>query len=112
MNALTDTIAALCLVFGLFFMFVGVIGVVRLPDTYLRLHAATKSTTLGLIGLLLAVAFHIGTGNVIAKVIATLVFALIAMPIGSHLLAKAAMRSGPRFWGQTIADEHGEDRVE
>ena len=112
MNAISDTIAAGFLLFGLFFMFVGVIGVVRLPDVYLRLHAATKSTTLGLIGLLLAAVFHIGTGNVMAKVVATLVFAFVAMPVGSHLLAKAAMRAGPRFWERTVADEHGEDNVQ
>ena len=111
MSALFDTLAALSLLAGLFFMLVGAIGVVRLPDAYLRLHAATKSTTLGLVGLLLAVALHIGTGDVLAKVVATLAFAFVAMPIGSHLLAKAAMRSGPRYWDQTLADEHGDDGV-
>ncbi len=109
MSALFDVIAALFLLGGLFFMFVGALGIVRLPDTFLRLHAASKCATLGLIGLLLAVVVHIGTGDVAAKSLATLVFAFVAVPIGSHLLAKAALKAGTHQWNQAAGDEHHDD---
>ena len=110
-TAVLDFFAAIFLLIGLAFLLVGALGIVRLPDVYLRLHAATKGTTLGLVGLLLAVALHIPTGDVFAKIAATLVFAFVAMPVGSHLLAKAAMRAGPRYWNQTLSDDHGDDGV-
>ena len=109
MNILFDALAAVFLLAGLFFMFVGALGIVRLPDTFLRLHAASKCSTLGLIGLLLAAVFHLGTGDIAAKSLATLVFAFVATPVGSHLLAKAALRAGTPTWDRTLGDEHAED---
>ncbi|MEM6756148.1 MAG: monovalent cation/H(+) antiporter subunit G [Planctomycetota bacterium] len=109
MSGWADIVAAGFVAIGLFFFFVGAVGVVRMPDTYHRLHAATKSTTLGLMGLLVGVMFHIGTGAVDAKVITVLVFLFTAGPVGSHMLAKAALRVGDRQWEGTRSDEHAED---
>ncbi|MEM6458421.1 MAG: monovalent cation/H(+) antiporter subunit G [Planctomycetota bacterium] len=109
MSAWSDIVAAGFVLVGLFFFFVGAIGVVRLPDTYHRLHAATKAQTLGLVGLLVGVMFHIGTGAVDAKVITVIVFLFTAGPVGSHMLAKAALRVGDRQWKGTLSDEHAED---
>ncbi len=54
-----------CLVGGVFFMLVGAVGVVRLPDVYCRSHASSKCVTLGIIGLLGALVFFVATiGNV------------------------------------------------
>ena len=110
-SVVLDTIAAGFLLVGLLFLLVAAFGIVRLPDVYLRLHAATKGPTLGIIGMLLAVALHLPSGAVLAKVLATIAFSFVAMPIGSHLLAKAALRSGPRYWQGTLSDEHAEDGV-
>ena len=60
MSLLSDGLAALFVLVGLFFFALGAIGIVRMPDTYHRLHAASKCSTLGLIGLLVGVTFHIG----------------------------------------------------
>ena len=110
-TAILDTIAAVFLLVGLAFLLLAAFGIIRLPDVYLRLHAATKGTTLGLTGMLLAVGFHLPQGAVFAKIAVTLAFAFVAMPVGSHLLAKAAMRAGPRYWNKTLSDEHAEDGV-
>ncbi len=111
MIAWFDIVSALFLAGGLFFLVLGAVGIVRMPDTYLRLHAASKSSTLGLIGLLLGAVFHLGTVDVTVKAIITLIFAAVATPIGSHLLAKAAMRVGPAMWEKTLRDEHVEDHA-
>ncbi|SVC01711.1 uncharacterized protein METZ01_LOCUS254565, partial [marine metagenome] len=67
MAVLRDGITVTFLVVGLGFMLVGVCGIVRLPDAYQRLHASSKCTTLGLLGLLVGAAVHIGTPESIVK---------------------------------------------
>ncbi len=105
MNTFFDILAAVFLLAGLFFFFVGALGVVRLPDVYHRLHAASKSSTLGLIGLLLAAACHLGTAEVGVKAIAVMLFLCVANPIGGHLLAKAALKAKTPQWDGTLSDE-------
>lgn len=95
---------------GIFFMFVGAIGVVRLPDAYNRLHATSKCSTLGVMGLALAAVFHVGTLAVTTKAIMTVVFAFVAAPVGSHMLAKAAHLNGLKPWERQLSDELQQDR--
>jgi len=92
MSWVADILALVFIGVGLFFMFVGAVGVGRLPDVYNRLHAASKCSTLGLLGLLLGAVFHIGTVGMAAKAIMIMLFAFVATPVGSHMLAKAALR--------------------
>ncbi|MEQ9461458.1 MAG: monovalent cation/H(+) antiporter subunit G [Phycisphaeraceae bacterium] len=110
MSYFTDALTLLTLLIGMAFMLIGAIGIVRLPDTYHRLHAASKCATLGLAGLLLASVFHIGTLAVVTKAIVTLVFACVAVPVGSHILAKAALLDRAPLWEGTLSDEWSEDQ--
>jgi multicomponent Na+:H+ antiporter subunit G len=104
------TVAAVVLLgSGLSFMLIGAWGVVRLPDAYHRLHASSKCSTLGLFGLLLGAMVHIGTADALAKGSLTLLFAVVATPVGSHILAKAAHASGLRQWSHTLSDELADD---
>jgi len=105
-----DWAAAIFLAGGLIFMFVGALGVVRLPDAYNRMHAASKCVTLGLTGMLLAACYHIGTAPIVFKAIATIVFTFVATPIGTHLLSKAAHHAGLTQWDQTLSDELALDK--
>lgn len=111
-NIAADIFAIFCLLIGLFFMFVGALGVLRLPDVYHRLHGATKATTLGLLGLLLAVVFHLGEMVVMIKAALTLLFAFVAVPVGSHILSRAAMFDRAHQWEGTLSDEHAADRLD
>jgi multicomponent Na+:H+ antiporter subunit G len=109
---IADLLAVVCVLSGLAFMLVGAIGIVRFPDAFNRLHASSKCSTLGLLGLLLGVIFHIGTLGVVTKAVITIVFAFVALPIGSHILAKAAHIDGLRQWSKTLSDELAEDYPE
>ena len=85
------SIAAL-LVTGGAFVLIGAIGMVRFPDFYMRLHAPTKATTLGVGGVLLAsltVSWWRGEFGVPELLIALFLF--ITAPVSANLLAKAAM---------------------
>ena len=110
MAGLRDVVAIVFLVSGLGFMLIGVCGIVRLPDAYQRLHASSKCSTLGLLGLLTGAAIHIGTRESVMKAAVTIVFAFVAMPVGSHVLAKSAHASGMRQWESTLSDELAEDQ--
>lgn len=109
-DILTDAMTLFSLIVGLSFMFIGALGIVRLPDSYHRLHAASKCATLGLAGMLFAAVFHIGTLTIITKAVVTLVFACVAVPVGSHILAKAALLDRAPMWSGTRANEWLEDQ--
>lgn len=104
-ETLTDLIAIISITIGLFFMAVGAVGVIRMPDAYNRLHAVSKCSTLGIMGLAIGAMFHVGSLAVISKAILTIVFALVATPVGSHMLAKATHLNRMKPWEKTLSDE-------
>ena len=80
------------LVLGLGFSLIGVLGSIRLPDVFLRLHAASKISSLGIIGLLLGSALLLP--DTAPKALALGVFVLVSAPIASHAIARSAYRDG------------------
>ena len=83
---------------GFFFTAVAAIGVLRFPDFYTRLHASGKSDTLGISLSMLGLAIYEGASLVSIKIILIAIFIFVANPIGTHVLAKAAFRSGIKPW--------------
>lgn len=100
-----DIIAGVLLLVGGAFCLVAAIGLVRLPDVYTRMHAASKAGTLGSGIMILAIAIHAGTGDVALRAIAGILFFLLTAPISAHLLARAAYCSGLKPWSGTQIDE-------
>ena len=84
-------IAALLLV-GAFFTLVGAIGLVRLPDVFMRLHAPTKASTLGLGGVLVASMLHAALQGRfgLAELLITL-FVFLTAPVSANMMAQAAL---------------------
>jgi multicomponent K+:H+ antiporter subunit G len=92
MNPLIEWTAAAVIVIAAFFLLVGAIGLVRLPDFYMRLHAPTKASTLGVGGVLIAsmlVSAAQGRPG-IAELLITL-FVFVTAPVSANLLAQAAL---------------------
>jgi len=86
-----EWLVALMLLVGSFFTLVGAIGLVRLPDFFMRLHAPTKATTLGVGGMLLAlIAYSVNHGVSLHELLITL-FLFVTAPVSASLLAKAAL---------------------
>lgn len=98
-------IAGGLMVLGALFSLLAAVGLLRLPDLYLRMHAASKAGTMGA-GLLLAsvacVAFDV---SVVLRALAGFVFLLLTAPVGAHLLAKAAYFAGYSPSDITVEDE-------
>lgn len=102
----TDLLVAACIVVGVFFMFVASLGVFRLSDFYLRVHAPTKAATLGLAFLLAALALHLPEKTVATKALLALLFIGATAPVGGHILARAAYRNGVPPTPGTEPDEY------
>ena len=92
MSLILEILVSIFLLIGAFFMLVGGIGMVRLPDLFMRLHAPTKSSTLGLGSFLMAsMLFSAIYGRFgFAEVLITL-FAFITAPVSANLMAQAAL---------------------
>ncbi len=114
-NMITNLLTIGFLLVGLFFMFVGALGVYRMPDVYGRLHANTKSITLGLIGLLIAVMIYLAPRenveltSLITRAILIILFQFVAAPVGAHILARAAHLDRAPITDETLADELADD---
>lgn len=92
MSVWIEWLAAALILMAAFFLLVGAIGLVRLPDFYMRLHAPTKASTLGVGGVLLAsllLSAQQGRPG-IAELLITL-FVFVTAPVSANLLAQAAL---------------------
>lgn len=101
---LVNVIVTMFLTVGIFFMFVGAIGLLRFPDFYTRLHATGKCDTLGgglvIGGLIVYHLFHYsGTPLVPVKLLFLMIFIFIANPTATHAIVKAAYLTGLKPWG-------------
>ncbi len=91
-------ITYLLLAGGLFFLAVSSVGVVRLPDFYSRCHAVGKSETLGSMLVLFGLAVFNGLEVNTWKILIILVFIVLANPTATHIIARAAYRTGLQPW--------------
>jgi multicomponent Na+:H+ antiporter subunit G len=91
-------IVGLLFVMGLLFILVAVIGVLRLPDFYTRLHAMGKCDTLGIVLVLVALAIHAGWTLESVKILLIGVAVWLTNPTATHALGRAALRAGLTPW--------------
>ena len=101
---------------SLFFAFAGVVGILRMPDTFCRMQSSTNVTTLGALGVIIAgilyalIALHDDAMAVKLAVIG--IFYIITNPVSSHALCRGAYRHGVRPKKPMEVDQYGEDLTE
>jgi len=105
MTVLAEILAGMAALVGAFFVFSAAVGLVRMPDVYLRMHAATKAGTLGSGLILIGVAIWSGEPGVVLRALAAVLFLVVTAPVAAHLLGRAAYISGVPLWGGTVVDE-------
>jgi len=105
-----EFIGMIFIVLGIMFDFFGVLGLVRLPDVYNRLQAATKCVTFGSAGVLFGVFIIQGFNNFGFKVLLGVVFIFLTSPVAAHAIARASHRSGIPLTKETIVDQYQEDK--
>ncbi|MGB0681686.1 MAG: monovalent cation/H(+) antiporter subunit G [Magnetovibrionaceae bacterium] len=99
-----EMVVGILILIGAFFSLVAGIGLFRLPDVYIRMHAATKAGTLGCGLLLCAVAVHSQQLEVFVWAFLGIIFLLFTAPIGAHLLGRASYLAGVPLWSRTKGD--------
>ena len=99
------------LLIGGFLSLVAAVGVIRMPDLFTRMHAATKTGTVGVSAIVIAMMIHFSTITVTSRGILVIAFFLLTAPVAAHMIGRAAYRSGVQLWILTRIDEwksHGE----
>ena len=100
-----ELLITLLLISGGAFAAVAGLGLLRLPDVLIRMHASTKAGTLGVGLIVIAVAVHKGDLLVTSKAVLIIIFLLLTAPVAAHLIGRAAYRSGTPLWSRTVIDE-------
>lgn len=93
------------LILGAIFTLIAALGVIRLPDLYTRMHAASKAGTVGGGLILLAVALVSLDAAVALRALIGILFLLLTTPISAHLLARASYLAGHRLGESTVRDD-------
>ena len=86
---------------------ISAVGLIRLPDFYLRSHAATKSATLGVLIILTGafLYFLLYLNRFEFKLLLAIAFVFLTSPIAGHLNGRAAHRSGVSLWKHSVRDD-------
>lgn len=87
---ISEWTAAFFLVSGALFMLIAAIGMLRLKDVYLRIHAATKAPSLGMLLMVIGLIVYFGEWWPSIEGILIILFLFITIPIGSHMIARVA----------------------
>lgn len=95
---------------GVAFDLLGCLGLVRLPDVYCRLQAATKCVTLGTCGILLGVFAIAGLSATGFKALLCALFILLTAPVAAHALARGACRAGIPLAPDSVCDDYAAAR--
>ncbi|MBX2999902.1 MAG: monovalent cation/H(+) antiporter subunit G [Caldilineaceae bacterium] len=102
---------SLALIFlGAFLVFVSGVGMVRMPDLFLRMAALTQSATLGAGAIFLAVAFFFADWGVSGRAIVVVIFLFLTTPVSAHAMGRAGYRSGVPLWRGTVQDDLKRDQ--
>jgi multicomponent Na+:H+ antiporter subunit G len=102
-----EILAVVFMLVGVVFLFAATFGLLRFADPLQRIHATTKSGTVGAGLTLVGVMIHMGDGQATFIGTATVIFLMLTIPIAGHLLGRAAYVSGARLDGL-----HGEDALD
>ncbi len=100
-----DILSAFLMITGCLAMLTSAIGIVRMPDLFTRMHAASKVGTVGVSCVVLAAATHFAILCVVAPVLLTIVFFFATAPVAAHMVGRAAYGTGVRMWEGTVIDE-------
>ncbi len=103
----SETIAAVLILIGTIFTFLSAVGLIRFPDVYSRSHAASKSSTLGVLCTLLGtfLYFLITDEYFSIRLILGIFFVFLTAPVAAHVICRAAYRSNVELAKESIQDD-------
>jgi len=110
MNEFRQLVAIIAIIIGTGFSLIGVLGMIRLPDVYTRLHATGKVGIYGVVLLLIAAAFWTPLGW--GRALLLMALLIVTGPVAAHAISSAAYRIGSPMKGATRDDLSQAERRE
>ncbi len=105
-----ETLGWIIIVTGVLFNLLGCLGLIRFPDLYNRMQAATKCVTLGTCGIMLGIFLITGFSAIGIKALICALFVLFTMPVAAHALSRGSLYFGIKLWKGSIIDKLGEEK--
>ena len=106
LTTLRDGLTYLFLVIGTVFCLIAGLGILRMPDLFLRMSMTTKAGTIGIGSLMIACMNHFDDGAAIAKAFAIIIFMLITSPVSAHMIGRAGyLDRDVKLWPRTHTDQ-------
>lgn len=100
-----DIIIGTLATFGALFVLFAAIGLVRMPDTYLRISVTTKAATLGVGLVLMASTVYFSNADVTSQAFVIILFIFLTAPVSAHLIGRASYFIGVKLWDKSVMDE-------
>ena len=107
---MSDILGLGFIIIGVLFNAFGCIGLLRLPDVYNRLQAATKCVTLGTCGIMFGIFLLEGFNAVGVKALIAIPLIFLTSPVAAHALARGAHLFGVKLWPKSVCDKYEEDK--
>ena len=104
-----DILISVFLLSGSFFILLSAIGIIRMPDLYMRISTSTKATTLGVGLIVLSAALYFGNLPIVGKTLLVIAFIFLTAPVAGQILARAGLLTGSPLWPGTKYDEYKEN---
>ena len=103
--SVVDVASAVLLLAGVLLAVVAALGLVRFPDVFSRMHAATKPATLGLLLVVLGASLRMDDRGDAVKLLLVAAFQFLTAPVAAHMVGRAAYRSGAGALDELVVDE-------
>jgi multicomponent Na+:H+ antiporter subunit G len=100
-----ELLAGISILFGSLFILVSAIGLIKMPDIFLRMSATTKAVTFGVSFVLIGAAIFFGDIGTITRAFVIILFLFLTAPVAAHMIGRAAYFDGVQIWDKTIVNE-------
>ena len=90
---------------GAIFMALAGLGMLRMPDLFLRMSSSAKAGTLGAGLILLGAAIHFDNFSIYTRALAIIIFLMLTAPVAAHMIGRAAYFDGVPLWAGTVQDD-------
>lgn len=100
-----EIISSVLIILGSLMILISSIGLIRMPDLYMRMSATTKAATLGVGFILIGTAIFFWEVGIVSRLLIIIVFLLLTAPVAAHMIGRAAYIDGVKLWEKTSVDE-------
>ncbi len=106
MNLLLQSLTALLMLLGALFALLAAVGLLRFPDTFLRMQATAKASTLGLACLIVGAALQLPDVSSVVRLCSIAAFIMLTAPLSAHIVARSALHRSTKLWEGTVLNEY------